>query len=177
MELVFGEDLGKSVGLLDSLCYRRRRLLLFVTETTGIEDIRAHPQFLGGFLSDGQRIARHHLHFHAHLLRGRDGCLGVVARWIEQRQNAEKLPWAVSFRKRHPQRTKAARREFVYRLIDDGLHLWAIGRQRQNHLRRALRHLEGLSAGARHGGLGAFAHRIERLKMAYLVVFQRLIIF
>jgi len=33
----------------------------------GIEDIRAHVQLLGGFLGDGERIARHHFDLHAHL--------------------------------------------------------------------------------------------------------------
>jgi hypothetical protein len=77
--------------------------------------------------------------------RGRDGRLGIVARRIEQRQHAEKLPLPVSLGPRHAQRTKAARREFVDRLVDGGLHLRGIGRQRQDHLRRALGHLERLS--------------------------------
>ena len=83
--------------------HRRRLLLLRVAEAAGIEDVRAHPQFLGGFLGDGQRIAGHHLDLHAHLSRGRDGRLGVVARRIEQRQHAEKLPFAVSLGPRHAQ--------------------------------------------------------------------------
>ena len=127
VELVFGEDLGKSVGLLDSLRDRRCRLLLFVAETTCIKDIRAHPKFLGGFLSDSQRIAGHHLYLHAHFLRGRNGRLGVVPRRIEQRQHTKKLPWAVSFGHCDSQRTKAARREIIYRFIDGGLHLCCIG--------------------------------------------------
>ena len=155
----------------------RRLLVLGVAEAAGIEDVGAHPQFLGGFLGDGQRIARHHLDLHAHLSRGRDGCLGIFPRRIEQRQHAEKLPLAVSFGPRDAQRTKAARREFVDRLVDGGLHLFRIGRQRQDHLRRALRDLERLSVRALDGGLGAFMHRVERLEMGDLIAFQGLIVF
>ena len=81
----------------------------------------------------------------------------------------KKLPLAVALGPRHAQRTKAARREFVDRLLDGGLHLPGIGRQRQNHLRRALRHLERLSVLGLDGGLGAFMHRVERLEMNHLI--------
>ena len=101
--------------------------------------------------------------------RGRDGGLGIFPRRIEQGQHAEKLPLAVALRPRHAQRTKAARREFVDRLLDGGLHLPGIGRQCQNHLRRALRHLERLSVLALDGGLGAFMHRVEWLEMNHLI--------
>ena len=70
--------------------------------------------------------------------RGRDGCLGIFPWRIEQGQHANKLPLPVALGPRHAQRTKAARREFVDRLIDGGFHLPGIGRQCQNHLRRAL---------------------------------------
>ena len=147
-------------------------MLLRVAQAAGIENICAHPQFLGGFLGNGQRIARHHLDLHAHLSCGRDRCLGIVPWRIEQRQHAKKLPLAVSLGPRHAQRTKAARGEFVDRLVDGGLHLRGIGRQRQDHLRRALRHLELLSVRALDGGLGALMHRVERLEMDHLIAFR-----
>ena len=81
----------------------RRLLMLLVAEAAGIKNICAHPQFLGGFLGDGQRIARHHLDLHAHLSRGRDGCLGIVPWRIEQGQHTKKLPFAVSLGPRHAQ--------------------------------------------------------------------------
>ena len=40
-----------------------------------------------------------------------------------------------------------------------------IGRQRQDHLRRALGHLERLAVRGLDGGLGALVHRVERLEM------------
>ena len=123
----------------------RRLVMLRVAEAAGIEDVRAQPQFPGGFPGDGQLIARHHLDVHAHLSGGRDGRLGLLARRIEQRQHAEKLPLAFLIRPRHAQRAEAARREFVDRLLDRGLDLRGIGRQFQDHLRRALGHLELLS--------------------------------
>ena len=103
MELVFGEHLGKTVGLLDCLSHRRRCLLLFVAKASGIKDICAHPQCLGGFPGDGQRIAGHHLDLHAHMLRGRDGRLGIVPGRVEQGQHAKKLPFAISLGPRHAQ--------------------------------------------------------------------------
>ena len=44
-----------------------------------------------------------------------------------------------------------------------------IGRQLQDHLRRALRHLEGLAVLAFDARLGALVHRIEGLEMQYLI--------
>ena len=52
-----------------------------------------------------------------------------------------------------------------------------IGRQRQDHLRRALRHFELLSVRARDRGLGALMHRVEGLEMSHLVALQGLIVF
>ena len=51
-----------------------------------------------------------------------------------------------------------------------------IGRQFQDHLRRALGHLELLSVRALDGGFGALMHRVERLEMQHLVTLQRLIV-
>ena len=89
----------------------------------------------------------------------------------------KKLPLAFSLGPRHAQRTEAARREFVDRLLDGGLHLPGIGRQLQDHLRRALGHLELLAVRALDGGFGALMHRVERLEMDHLIAFQGLIIF
>jgi hypothetical protein len=33
----------------------------FVAKAAGIENVDAHPEFLGGLLGDGQRIPGHHL--------------------------------------------------------------------------------------------------------------------
>ena len=43
----------------------------------------------------------------AHLPGGRDGGLGIVARRIEQRQHAQKLPVAIRIGPRHAQRTES----------------------------------------------------------------------
>ena len=100
------------------------------------------PSCLGGFPGDGQLIARNHLDVHAHLPGARDGCLGLLARRIEQGQHANKLPLAFLIGPGHAQGTEAACRKFVDRLLDGGLYLTGIGRHLQNHLRRALGHLE-----------------------------------
>ena len=54
VEFVFGKHLGETVRFLDGLRQLRRLMTLRVAEAAGIENIRAHPQFLGGFLGDGQ---------------------------------------------------------------------------------------------------------------------------
>ena len=108
---------------------------------------------------------------------GRDGGLGFVPRRVEQGQHAEKLPGAFCLGPRHAQRAEAARREFVDGLLDGGFHLPVIGRQLQDHLRRALGHLELLSVRGLDGGFGALVHRVERLEMDHLVAFQGLIVF
>ena len=51
------------------------------------------------------------------------GGLGIVPGRVEQGQHAQKLPFAVSLGSRHAQGAKAARGEFVDRLVDGGLHL------------------------------------------------------
>ena len=58
-----------------------------------------------------------------------------------------------------------------------GFTCCGIGRQRQDHLRRALRHLERLSVWALDGGLGALVHRVERLEMDDLIALQGLVVF
>ena len=80
--------------------------------------------------------------------RGRDGGFGIFARRIEQRQHAEKLPFTIAVGPGHTERTKAARGEVVDGLVDGVLHGRGIGRQLQDHLRRPLRHLEGLPSAA-----------------------------
>ena len=155
---------------------RRAFLTLCITQAAGVENVCSHAQFLGGFEGDGQRIAGHHLDLYAHLLRSRDSRLGIVARRIEQGQHALELPFAIRIGARHAQRTKAPCGEFVDRLVDGGLDLSGIGRQFQNHLRRALRDLEFLSIRALDGSLGALVHGIEGLEMSHLIGLQGLIV-
>ena len=127
------------------------------------------PNFLAVSWAMASCVARDHLDLHTHLPRGRDGGLGIFPRRIEQGQHTEKLPLPFSLGARHAQRTKAARSEFVDRLVDGGLNLSGVGRQLQNHLRRALSHLERASVSGFDGGFGAFMHRIEWLEMHYLM--------
>ena len=141
-----------------------------------VENVRTHPQRLGGLPGDRQGIACHHLDLHAHLGRGRDGGFGVFTRRIEQRQYAEKLPFPVAIRPGHTERTKAARGEVVDRLVDGGLHGCGIRRQSLDDLRRPLRHLECASIRGLDGGLGALVHWIERLEMRDLIGLQRLLV-
>ena len=148
VEFVLGEHLGEAVGMLDGLGHAGVSCCFGVAKAAGIENVCAHAEFLGGFLGDGQRIAGHHLDLDAHLSGGRDGRLGVLPRRIEQRQHAEELPFAVALGPRHAQGTKTARGEFVDGFVDGGFTCAGIRRQRQDHLRRALGHLERLAVRA-----------------------------
>src|SRR5277367_5287037 len=111
-----------------------------------------------------------------HLGRGRDGRFGIVTRRIEQRQHAEKLPFAVSVRAGHAKRPKTAGGEIVDRLVDCGLHLSGIRRHGQDDLRGPLGHLKRLAIRALDRGLGAFVHRIEWLEMRDLIRLERLFV-
>ena len=174
---MFGEHLGETVSLLDRLGHLGALLLLHISQARGVQDIGPHVELFGGLLGNGQRIARHHLDFDAHRQRGRDGCLRVIARRIEQGQHAHKLPGALALGTRHAEGAKATRRKVVYGFIDCALDLPGIGRQLENHLRCALRHLEGLTVLGFDARFGALVHRIERLEVQYLVALQNLVIF
>ncbi len=117
-------------------------------------------------------FARNHLDLHAHFASGRDGSFGIVAGWIEQGEHAEELPAAVAIVSCHAQCAKTACGEFVDCFVDSGFDLNGIGRQRQNHLRRALGHFELPSVRALDGGFGAFMHRVERDKVKFLIALQ-----
>ena len=175
--LCSGKYLGETVRVLDGLGYRRGFLGLGITKRPAIENVRAHPQGLGGLLGDRQGVAGHHLDLHAHRGRGRDGGFGIFTRRIEQRQHAKKLPFPVAVRPRHAESTKAARGEIVDGLVDGGFHGGGIGRQRHDDLRRPFRHLERLPVLVLDGRLGALVHRIERLEMRDLVGIQRRLVF
>jgi hypothetical protein len=43
VELMFGEYLGETVGVLDGVSQLRRLLMLGIAEPAGIEDVGAHP--------------------------------------------------------------------------------------------------------------------------------------
>ena len=121
-------------------------------------------------------IAGNHLDAHAHLPRARDGCFGLLARRIEQRQHAHKLPLAFLICPGHAQRTEAASRKFIDGFLDGGLYLTGVGRHLQNYLRRSLGHIELFSVRAFDGGFGALMHRVERLEMDHLIALQGLIV-
>ena len=117
-----------------------------------------------------------HLDLDAHLPRGGDGRLGVLPRRVEEGQHAEKLPLARSLRSRAtPSERKPRAANSFDRPVDVGLHLPGVGRQFQDHLGRALGHLERRAVRGLDGGLGAFADGVERLEVHDVVAPQRLL--
>ena len=152
-------------------------LLLRVAQAAGIEDICTHPQFLGGLLGDGQRIAGDHLDLHAHLFaRSRSW---PWHRPAADRTAAARRETAIGRPPRpapRPSERKPRAANSLTALSTAGFTCAGIGRQFQDHLRRALRDLERLSVRAFHIGLGAFMHRVERLEMLTLIALQGLIV-
>ena len=113
-------------------------------------------------------IARHHLDVDAHGAGRRDGLGAVVARRIEERQQAEKPPFARFIGARHAQGAIA----LCGILVDqrgDRLALFGVRRAKiDDDLRRALGHLEALAV-LLDLRLGPLRHRIEGLERAHHV--------
>ena len=175
MELVLGEHLGEAVGALDRLPPSCAVSWCFVSpKPLASRMFVPSPSFAGGLPGDGELIAGDHLDRHAHLAGGRDGRLGVVARRIEQRQHAEELPLALR-RPPGPRRASGSRAPRTRRrpCSTAAFTCAGVGRQLEDHLRRALGDLELLAVRALDGGLGALVHRVERLEVDDLVALQR----
>ena len=174
--LCFGEYLGEAVRFFDGLRRLRRLLLLVSPQYGGVQDVRAHPQFMSSFLRDGHLVAGDHFDVHAHLPGARDGRLGLLARRIEQGQHANKLPLVFLIRPGHAQGTEAACGKFIDGFLNGGFYFRGVGRHLQNYLRRSLRHLELFSVRALYGGFGALMHRIKRLEMKDLIALQCVVV-
>ena len=151
-------------------------VMLRVAQSAGIQNVRAHPQLPGSFLSDGQLIACNHLDVYAHLPGAGDGGFGLLARRIEQGQHAHKLPLAFLIRPGDAQGTEAATGKFIDRFLHGGLYLTGVRRHLQNHLRRSLGHKELFPVSSLDGGFRALVHRVEGLEMEYLIALQRFIV-
>ena len=92
--LVFRKYLRESIGLFDGFLGLGRLLLLRVAQGAGIQNVSTQSELFRSLPGDGDLIASNHLDVHAHLPGARDGRFGLLARRIEQRQHAGKLPLA-----------------------------------------------------------------------------------
>ena len=173
--LVLGEHLGVAVSVLDGLGRRRCLRSPGVPQPRCVENIRTHPEGLGGLGRNGEGVAGDHLDLNPHLQRGGDGRLGVDTGWIEEGKDAEELPVPGSLCPRDPEGPESTLGELVDRVVDACFHLVGIGRQSEDHLRRALGDLERRILGAFHGRLGPLADRLEGLEVLHVVAAQRLV--
>src|SRR5271156_3658337 len=105
-----------------------------------------------------------------------DRRFGLLARRVEQRQYAGKLPLTFLIRPGHAQGAEAAAGKLVDRLLYGGLDLTGVARHLQYDLRRSLGHEELCSVCTLYGSLGALMHWVEGLEVDNLIVFQRLIV-
>ena len=94
--LCSGNTWANPSALLDGLGDSLRLVMLDVTQAGGVENVGTQSDLLGGLLRDGQCVAGDHLDRDAHVARGGDGRLGVIAWRVEQGQDTEELPVVVA---------------------------------------------------------------------------------
>ena len=116
--------------------------MLGLVEKAGVQDVRAHLQLPGDLTGDDGLVARDHLDADAHLLSGLDGRLGILARRIVERKDAQELPVAVVVGPRDAQGTETPGGELADCPGDLRANLVLVGGQIEDDLRRALRDLE-----------------------------------
>ena len=176
VEFVLRKHLGKTVGVLDRLGDRRvssvlespsvppSRMLAPIPSVLAVSRAiaRASPVTILIFTPISAAVAT------VALASSRGGS--------NSGNTPSKPPFPVAIRPSDAERAKAAGGEVVDGLVDGVLHRRGIGGQCQDHLRRALGHLEGLSVRGLHRRLGALVHRIERHEMRDLIRLQRLLV-
>ena len=170
---VFGEHPGEAIRPFDRIDDLRRHIVRIHALREGVgrrDDMRSHAELARRFAGDRRVIAGDHLHPHALGGDEIDRLLGIVARGVEHRQNAEQRPGrAVVLGTGDRKRPIASRGEIV-----DGL-LHAVGDvlcrldEIDNRRRRPLGHDERLALRAGHGRGRALGHRVEGDILALLV--------
>ena len=170
LELVLGKHLGVAVRGFDAVAVA---VAPFMGENLARrDDVGAEPELAGDFARDGGVVAGDHAHLQAHALDRGDGLGGVVARRVEQRQQAEEAPFPVGAGLGDAEGAQAATREFVGRgarlLRERVIRLGKI----EDDLRRALGGTEAAAA-AFHLRLGKLVHGIERREFDDLVTGER----
>ena len=145
---VLGEHPAEAVGALDlagDVGRDRRRARSVLEEIARDDEMVAHAELLGDLVADRDVVAGHHLDGEAELLGLGDGLLGVGARRIGQRDQAEQLPGLAVVGPRDAEGAVAVGCE-----VGDGPGVFGEGRrvglrQRRDHLRRALGEMMGLA--------------------------------
>ena len=172
---VFGKHLGETLGSFHSRGRFRRDGLIrrrVFEELIGGVNVGAQAQLAGDLRGNRGVVARDHLDADAVLVRLANRFGGILARRIEQRQQAQELPGAGPVQTRHAERAET----FAGKFIDFCVHrLCQVLRRMahiENHLRRAFGHFEGLAVRALDFCLGAFVDRIEGNKFGLLKGFQ-----
>ncbi len=164
LELVLGEDAGEAVRGDDA-----RGVRIGASFGEGVRRhhyLSAEAQFSGGLRGDRLVVAGHHLDVDAHRARRGDRLGAVVARGVEERQEAEKPPVSWRFSASDAESAIALGGVRLDQRLDR-LSLGGVGlAQVEDHLRRALGDGE---AGALRLDvrLRAFRHRIERPERAH----------
>jgi len=175
---VLGEDPREAVGRLDGVCDRGRHVVRVHVRRKGLgrrDDVGAEAELARDFAGDGGIVPGHHLDAHALGFGALDGGAGIVARWIEHRQDAEQRPALAAIAGAGDgERPVSPAGE-----VGDGLfdHAGDVGgglRERDDRLRRSLRHRERRSLRAYDRRLGPLRYRIERNKIGTAVGVERM---
>ncbi len=171
LELVLGEDAGEAIRRLD----RRQRIgrHAIAEDRVGDDDVGAELELTGNLLRDRLVIAGDHLDVDAHRFGCGDGGGTVVARRVEQRQEAEELPCAGRVRARHAERAQALPGFRIDLCGNCLLSLPIQLAQIDDDLRRPLGDREGLAI-LLDVGLGPLVDRVEGPEGLDLVGVERL---
>mmetsp|Transcript_11128 Transcript_11128/g.33364 ORF Transcript_11128/g.33364 Transcript_11128/m.33364 type:complete len:778 (+) Transcript_11128:428-2761(+) len=173
--LVLREHFSKAVSVLHKLA---QLLLVFhvLEEGLGGVHVGAHAQLAGGLLANEQLVAGDHLDVDALLSAGLHGGLGVVARRVEQGQQAHELPSGVAavIALSHGEAQGAVATagklgDLALHVVLDVSHIVAIP---EHHLGGTLHEAVRLATLVvrQHGGDGVLVGGVERHELDLLVV-------
>jgi hypothetical protein len=163
-ELVLGENAREAVGGDDP---RRVRVRLPVGEDLLRDhDLAAEPELARNLRGNRLMVAGHHLNVDPHRASRRNRLGAVVARRVEERQEAKEAPSSGCIGASDAERAIA----FARVMLDQGVNRLSLRRVRlaevENHLRCALGDSEALVVRL-HVRLGPFRDRIERPKRTH----------
>ena len=134
VEFMLREYLGEAVGFFDGFGQLAGLVVLGVAKAAGVEDVRAHAEFCGGFACDGHLVAGDHFDGDTHIERGGDGGFGFFAGRVEEGEDAEELPCTLFIGARDAEGTKATCGKLLNGVLHGGLDMSSVFRQFQNDL-------------------------------------------
>ena len=103
--LVFWEDFGETVSLLDEVVLSRASNATS-DETLRVVDFGTESEELASFLGDGDGITSQHLDAETEILGFQDSVGSVISRRVKHGQHANDLPWFITTLRRNTKRSE-----------------------------------------------------------------------